>query len=231
MTYIVALIPARGGSKGIPRKNIKLYRGLPLIAHSIMQAKSIDLIHDVIVSTDDVEIAKIAIEYGASVPFMRPVEYAQDDSLDIDAFRHYLRTTDTKPDIIIHIRPTYPNRALNIISDCINKFIDNYDNYDSLRTVVKCNKSPYKMYNVEENELVPLYKKVEHNGIIINEPYNNCRQYLPEVYLHNGYIDIVKRTVIENGSMSGNNIYPYVMNETEINDIDTINDWYSSENS
>ena len=86
----LALIPARGGSKGVPRKNVMLIAGTPLIAYSILQAKTSKRINRIIVSTDDDEIAKVAQDWGAEVPFMRPSEYAHDFSPDIDVFRHAL---------------------------------------------------------------------------------------------------------------------------------------------
>ncbi len=220
---IIVLIPARGGSKSIPRKNIKSYIGKPLIAHSIELAKQCDLIDDIIVSTDDTEIAAISRKYEAHVPFLRPSEYAQDLSTDLDVFTHYLEWCDNKPDIIVHLRPTYPNRTKELLERCINLFVTNYDKYDSLRTVCKVDKSPYKMYRNIDNNLIPLFFDVDG----IDEPYNACRQILPQCYLHNGCIDIVKSTTIQKGSMSGKRILPVIMNENY--DIDTLKDFSNSE--
>jgi len=222
---IIALIPARSGSKGIIDKNIKLYKNKPLIAHSIEIAKKSKYINDVYVSTDSEKYKNIAIEYGSKVTPLRPNNISDDLSPDIDTFNFFLENIEKKPDIIVHLRPTYPNRNLEILDDCIEKFIENMDNYDSLRTVILIKKTPYKMYYIENNKLYPYFK--EYKELI--EPYNQARQYFPDTYLHNGCIDIVKTSLIlENKLLSGNNIYPYIMDEKEDNDIDDINDFNKS---
>lgn len=224
--YIVALIPARSGSKGIKHKNIKLYKGEPLMAHSIKIALKSKYIKDVYVSTDSKKYQEIAIECGAKTTPLRPLEISDDMSPDIDVFDFFLNNMKKKPDFIIHLRPTYPNRKIEILDDCIEKFIENYDNYDSLRTVINLKKTPYKMYYIENNELRPYYR--EYKDLI--EPYNQARQYFPETYLHNGCIDIIKSDIILNQHlMSGNKIYPYIMEENEDNDIDDINDFNNAE--
>lgn len=235
---IVALIPARSGSKGIIHKNIKLYKGIPLLAHSIKIAKECKYINEVYVSTDSEEYANIAIEYGAQTTPLRPKNISDDLSPDIDTFLHFLDMFDkdigwcmpfksTMPDIIIHLRPTYPNRTLELLNKCIEEFINNYHNYDSLRTVVPINKTPYKMYYIENTTLKPYIK----NHPLFKEPYNQARQHFPTTYLHNGCIDIIKTDIIIRKSLlSGQNIYPFIMNEDEIDDIDDLNDFTSSEN-
>lgn len=229
---IIAIIPARSGSKGIPNKNIKLYKGKPLLAHSILQALQSKYITEVYVSTDSQEYKEIALEYGALVPFLRPSQFADDLSPDIDLFNHFLvhyheNINTIYPDIIVQLRPTYPNRTVELIDNCIEIFINNYDNYDSLRTVIPLNKSPYKMYYIDEqNMLIPYLLKYKD----IVEPYNQARQLLPQTYLHNGCIDIIKTdTIITKNLLSGNNIYPFIMDENENNDIDTEEDLINSE--
>lgn len=222
---IIALIPARSGSKGIPNKNIRLYKGKPLIAHSIDIAKKCELISEIYVSTDSEEYKKIAEEYGAKVPFLRPVELADDLSPDIDCFKHfldyYLLNNDNIENlIIVHLRPTYPNRNVETLTNCINIFIQNYLLYSSLRTVIPIDKTPCKMYYIEDNKLIPYF--MEWNNI--KEPYNQARQLFSQTYLHNGCIDIIKASIIKEGTMSGERIYPYIMEEDENNDIDTEND-------
>ncbi len=132
---IIAIIPARSGSKGIPNKNIKLYKGKPLLAHSILQALQSKYITEVYVSTDSQEYKEIALEYGALVPFLRPPQFSEDLSPDIDLFNHFLvhyheNINTIYPDIIVQLRPTYPNRTVELIDNCIEIFINNYDNYD-----------------------------------------------------------------------------------------------------
>jgi len=225
--YIVALIPARSGSKGIPHKNIKLYKNKPLLVHSIDVALKCEYIKEIYVSTDSEEYQNIAINNGALVTPLRPPDISDDLSPDIDTFLYFIKIFKKIPDLIIHLRPTYPNRNINILNDCINKFIENYENYDSLRTVVKIDKTPYKMYHIDNNNLIP-YINTYKNLI---EPFNQARQHFPDTYLHNGCIDIIKTKLIVNKNLlSGEKIYPYIMNENEIDDIDSINDFNKSEN-
>ena len=221
---IIALIPARSGSKTLPNKNIKLYKGIPLIAHSIKIALESSYISDVYVSSDSKEYNTIAYNYGAKT-ILRPINISNDLSPDIDTFIHFLETTNLKPDIIIHLRPTYPNRTIKLLDDCINYFLKNYNNYDSLRTVKKIDKTPFKMYYIEEDNLIPFIKSYK----MYNEPYNQARQIFPDAYIHNGCIDIIKTNIIINNNiLSGNKILPYIMQDN--NDIDDINDFIISEN-
>jgi CMP-N,N'-diacetyllegionaminic acid synthase len=231
---IHALIPARGGSKGIPKKNSKLYKNIPLVAHSILLAKKLVMCKKIIVSTDCPEIKKIALEYGAEVPFLRPSNISGDFSTDLEVFQHYLFwlefAKEEKPDILLHLRPTYPERNISFINKCVNLFLENINQYDSLRTVVPIKKSPFKMYTLENKELKPLFPKYKYENSNQNkelkEPYNQVRQILPQCYLHNGCFDIVKRKIIENNSMSGNHILPVIMKDNF--DIDSEEDWKKS---
>jgi CMP-N-acetylneuraminic acid synthetase len=226
--YIVALIPCRSGSKGLPNKNIKIYNGLPLIAHSILLAKKCKFFNNVYVTTDSDKYQDIAIQYGANILDLRPKEISDDLSPDIDFFKHFIdwniKNNLKVPDIIVQLRPTYPNRTLDLLNDCIIQFLNNYENYDSLRTVIPIKKSPYKMYYIENNNLIPYFK----NDYRFKEPFNQARQYFPDTYLHNGCIDIIKTKIIINDLLSGHYILPYIMNE--IDDIDDLEDFCKSEN-
>lgn len=229
--YIICLIPARSGSKGIPNKNIKLLNDKPLIAYSIEQSINNSLINRTIVTTDSEEIAKIARKYGAETPFIRPKEISKDESTDYDFFEHYLnyekKMDNDIPDLIIQLRPTTPIRNNKLIEDAIKIMLDNYDNYDSLRSVIPTSITPFKTYIQKDNKLLPLFNDVDGK----KEPYNLGRQSLPKTYLHNGYIDIVKSECILNKkSVSGDNIYPFNMSELDIYDIDTYNDWNKVKN-
>lgn len=225
---ILCLIPARSGSKGIKNKNIRIFNGKPLIAHSIIQAKASNYSHQmrIIVSTDSEEYAKIAREYGAETPFIRPSNISQDLSTDLEFMKHaveWLKENDNyQPNIILQLRPTQPLRTVEDIDKTLNLFIKNYDCYDSLRTVVEFEKSPYKMYRLRNNVLEPLFNYVDD---ITNEPYNQCRQNLPSTYLHNGYIDILKTSILEKDKISGAKILPYIMKKTDTIDIDNEEDW------
>jgi N-acylneuraminate cytidylyltransferase len=237
--YIVSLIPARGGSKGIPNKNIKLLNNKPLIAYSIETSLKSSFINETIVSTDSTIIADISKKYGASVPYLRPDDISQDDSPDIQFINHYitwLKDNNKKiPDMIIHLRPTYPIRDNDFLDKCIQTFINNYEQYDSLRTVIESEKSPFKMYyiednynsNIKEKQLIPVIPASEY--LFLKEPYNMCRQNLPKTYLHNGCIDIFKTSILSKNTISGKTIYPIIMDNSENNDIDTLEDWEKTE--
>lgn len=231
MVNILCIIPARSGSKGLPNKNIKEFRGKPLIAWSIEQAKQSAFFSKmkIIVSTDSEQYADIARQYGAEVPFLRPNNISGDLSTDYEFINHAVvwlkENQNYNSDIILQLRPTSPLRKVETIDECLEIFIKNMNKYDSLRTVVPFDKSPYKMYTVEENVLTPLFPIIND----IKEPYNQCRQILPSSYLHNGYIDIMKTCILENNTISGNSIYPYIMNENDTIDIDNINDWKKAE--
>lgn len=229
--YIIALIPARSGSKGIVHKNIKLYNGKPLMYWSIKNGLDSKYIDNVIVSTDSKLYMDIAKECGATVPFLRPKEISQDDSTDFQFVEHYLKELKsdgkTIPDIIVHLRPTYPNRKTELLDKAIEEFLDKRKDYDSLRSVVLSEKSPYKMYNIDNGELVPLFNTVSIDERTIIEPYNSSRQILPKTYLHNGCIDIFNSNIIENNTITGK-IYPFIMEKTETYDIDNEKDWNKS---
>ena len=226
---ILALIPARSGSKGIPHKNIKNFKNKPLLTWSIEQAKSSKYINRIIVSTDSEEYAKIANQYGAETPFLRPKEISGDLSTDKEFIKHavkWLRENENyKPELIVQLRPTYPTRKVNIIDETIKIMMDE-KRYDSLRTVIPFNKSPFKMYRIIKERLIPLHQSVDKKL----EPYNLCRQALPDTYLHNGYIDIIRtHSLILRNSITGYRIYPYVMNQDEYHDIDNLEDWEKAE--
>jgi len=226
MTHILALIPARGGSKGIPRKNIKPFAGYPLVAWSIaagLQAKSVSR---VIVSTDDEEIAAVAREYGADVPFLRPAEFAQDRTPDLPAFEHALKWLEDiegyKPDYVVQLRPTSPLRPTDMVDSAVKILIENPD-ADSVRGVVPAGQNPFKMwrFNGYDKPMKPL---LEVEGIA--EPYNAPRQILPPTYWQTGHIDAIRTTTItRKNSLTGNVVYPLVIDPRYTVDIDTPADW------
>jgi len=214
---ILCLIPARSKSKGIIHKNIKLLNNKPLLAYSIEQAKESIYYKNnqmrIVLTTDSEKYAEIGISYGAEVPVLRPSEISEDLSTDFEFMEHmvnYLKNTENYyPDIILQLRPTQPMRKLEDIDNCLQLFIENYDEYDSLRTIVPIEKSPFKMYQLKNDVLIPLFETLEVNDKKIIEPFNQCRQLLPQCYLHNGYIDILKPDLLKDNKISGNRIYPY----------------------
>jgi len=209
---LLALIPARGGSKGIPRKNLLILAGKPLIAHSIEQALASRHITRTIVSTDDEEIADVARVHGAEVPFMRPAAYARDDSTDLDVFRHALTALHESEGYmctgVVHLRPTGPVRRVSRIDEAIEHFLA-HPEADSLRSVTPPAHTPYKMWRIDGDYLVPL---VDIEGVL--EPYCQPRQQLPAVFWQNGYVDIIRpRVILDEGLMAGRRILPFVMTE------------------
>lgn len=232
---ILTLIPARSGSKGVPDKNIKKLLGKELFVYSIEQAlqSTYSKFMRIIVTTDSDKYKRIAIKNGAEVPVLRPIDISQDSSTDFEFMDHmvkYLREKEGyKPDIILQLRPTQPLRKLQDIDKCIELFIKNYDSIDSLRSVVSTDKTPYKMYRISNGLLKPLFPNIVFNGEIMNEPYNQCRQNLPPTYFHNGYIDILKPDLLNENRISGDRIYPFVMDAIETWDIDTEKDWIKVE--
>lgn len=217
---ILAIIPARGRSKGIKNKNILGLAGHPLIAYSIAAAKSSNKIDKILCTTDSEKIAEIAEKYGASAPFLRPAKLAEDDTLDFPVFQHavnwLIKEENYIPDIIVHLRPTSPVRFISDINEAIEKLIKN-PSADSLRAVCKAPYTPYKMWLEKDGFIEPL---LQIPGI--NEPYNMPRQKLPLVFWQTGYIDIIKiKTLLELESMTGRHILPYFVNEEIVVDIDS----------
>ena len=212
---ILALIPARGGSKSIPRKNLITLLDKPLIAWSIHHALNSEYINRVIVSTDDEEIRDIAKEYGAEVPFMRPKAISQDLSTDLECFTHALNWLDAEdgyvPELIVHLRPTGPARLISKIDQAISLFADNMD-YDSLRSVSLADQTPFKMWFKKNNKLIAA---IQSDKDLSSTP----RQNLEKVYWQNGYVDIVKpETILNLKSMTGKNVLPFIINNIKDKD-------------
>tara|TARA_B000000437_G_scaffold181902_1_gene138091 strand:- start:32 stop:703 length:672 start_codon:yes stop_codon:yes gene_type:complete len=213
-----AIIPARGGSKGIPRKNIKMFKDKPLIAHSILQAQEARIFQKIIVSTDDDEIAEVARSYRATI-LMRPKELAGDLSRDYEFMKHAVENFP-ECDIWCQLRPTFPLRNVKDITLALTNF---KPAYSSLRSVVETEHSVYKTYFILNGDLRPT---IVHDTV--DESYNAPRQILPKSYQHNGCIDIVKKETIQNEkSITGSKIQPYFMTQT--GDIDTIEQWKETE--
>ena len=228
MTEILAFIPARGGSKGIPRKNIRLFAGYPLIAWSIAAAKQSQLVTRVVVSTDDEEIAAVAREWRAEAPFLRPNELAQDGTTDLPVFEHALKWLDAervegyRPDVIVQLRPTSPIRPRTMVDDAIRILLEHAD-ADCVRGVVPAAQNPYKMWRFD-GENKPLNPLLEVDGIA--EPYNAPRQILPPVYWQTGHIDAIRvSTITQKKSLTGDVIYPLLIDPKYTVDIDTLTDW------
>lgn len=230
MTEVLALIPARGGSKGIPRKNIRLFSGSPLIAWSIAAARQSKTVTRVIVSTDDAEIAAVARACGAETPFLRPVEFAEDKTTDLPVFEHALKwlaeNEGYHPDVVVQLRPTSPIRPQGCVDDAVRTLLQ-HPGADSVRGVVPAGQNPHKMW-ILDPEQGPMSSLLDVAGV--EEPYNAPRQILPPVYWQTGHIDAIRPAVIlEKGSMSGKAIYPVLIDPRFTVDLDTLNDWVRAE--
>ena len=226
MTETLALIPARGGSKGIPRKNIRNFAGYPLIAWSIAAAKQSELVTRVIVSTEDEEIAAVARECGAEAHFLRPAELAQDKTTDLPVFEHALEWLEKnegyRPAIMIQLRPTSPIRPKGMLDHAIRILLEHED-ADCVRGVVPAGQNPFKMWRFD-GENKPLKPLLSVDGI--PEPYNAPRQILPPVYWQTGHIDAIRvSTIKQKHSLTGDVIYPLVIDPRYTVDIDNLSDW------
>lgn len=213
MTDILALIPARGGSKGIPRKNLLLVAGKPLIAYSIEHALQSSRINRVMVSTDDEEIASVSKQYGAEVPFMRPAEYAQDLSPDIDVFvhaLHWLRDEEGyTPEMVVHLRPPGPVRRVELIDAAID-VLAKHPKADAVRSVTLARQTPFKMWFItQQGNMVPVARLDD-----VPDSQSLPRQQLPPVYWQNGYVDVLRpRAVLEKHSMWGDHVLPFIVDD------------------
>ena len=238
---ILAIIPASAGSKSVPNKNIRNIGGKPMLAHSIDHAKESKTVNRIIVSTDSAEYARIAKEYGAEVPFLRPAEYATDTALDYDVFYHaltWLKENDHyMPDVVVQLRPTYPIRRSEDIDNMVELLLK-HPEADSVRSMTKATEIPYKMWLLKDSciksevegcqilgdekgaatgQIIPLIKDIP-------ECYNMPRQQLPVAYYQNACIDVFRSMVVlEKHSMSGDCILGYEMSENY--DIDTEEDF------
>jgi N-acylneuraminate cytidylyltransferase len=226
MTGILALIPARGGSKGIPRKNIRNFAGFPLLAWSIAAGRQSQSVTRVIVSTDDEEIAAVARRHGAETPFLRPAEFAQDHTTDLPVFEHALdwlaENEGYEPEIVIQLRPTSPIRPKDCVDNAIHILL-NHEEADCVRGVVPAGQNPHKMWRFA-GEGQPMKPLLEVEGIA--EPYNAPRQILPPVYWQTGHIDAIRvSTIKQKHSLTGDVIYPLVIDPRYTVDIDNLSDW------
>lgn len=221
---VLALIPARGGSKRIPRKNIRPLWGKPLLAYSIETALQSRMIDRVICTTDDREIADMAREYGAEVPFIRPKEISGDGSADAEFYLHALswleKNENYQPDIITNFRPTNPLRKVEVVDDVLKTLIARPD-VDSVRTVSKSPVSHYKIWLLDpETGLIKPLVFIPCEG-----PYNRAKRPFPETYLLNTYLDATWVDVVLKKKLSlGEKMLAYILDEIPI-DIDTEDDW------
>ncbi len=227
MVEVLALIPARGGSKGIPHKNIRPFAGYPLIAYSIAAGMQAEMVTRVIVSTDDEKIAAVARSFGAGVPFLRPAELAQDMTADLPVFEHALKwlaeNEGYKADVIVQLRPTSPIRPRGCVDEAVRTLLA-HPKADCVRGVVPAGQNPHKMWLLPGGENAPMQNLLNVPGI--DEPYNAPRQSLPPVYWQTGHIDAIRaETILQKNSMTGTFIYPLIIDPRYSVDLDNLWDW------
>lgn len=228
MNKVVAIIPARSGSKSVKDKNIRLMNGKPLLAYSIEHALQSNKVNRVIVSTDSEKYREIALKYGAEAPFLRPSEISGDASLDIETFEHALNWLREKEsytaDICVHLRPTHPVRSPEDIDKMIT-MLETNPALDAVRSVSPAKQTPYKMW-LFQDDLSDDMISIASCGI--PEAYNAPRQKLPRVYMQNACIDVMRcNTILKKHSMTGDRIAGYKMDYDF--DVDTEGDFLNAE--
>jgi CMP-N-acetylneuraminic acid synthetase len=228
MTEVLALIPARGGSKSIPRKNILSFAGHPLIAYSIAAGLAAESVTRLIVSTDDEEIAAIARQYRAETPFLRPPALSQDNTPDLPVFQHALHWLEEnegyRPEILVQLRPTSPLRRVWHIDQSVYQLLA-HPEADAIRTVCEPFQNPFKVWQIDPDGFMKPLIQTSYP-----EAYNMPRQLLPEVYWQTGYVDAAWRdTILEKNSMTGERILPLVIPPCDWIDIDSADDWRRAE--
>ena len=219
---IAAIIPARGGSKGVPRKNIKPLGGVPLLAYSIAAAQLSNYISRAIVSTDDEEIAEIAKRFHADVPFMRPAEFATDAAGDYEVIRHaidWLGENEGKiPGYFVHLRPTTPLREPAFVDEAIRMFLS-ADGFTSLRSAHPAPESPYKWFRMKgEDQFQSFIPNLS------NEDINHDRRSYPTAYVPDGYVDIIKtEQLLATGMVHGEKMMAYI--SPDCTEVDTLREF------
>lgn len=209
MAKVVALIPARAGSKGVPNKNVRLLGGHSLLAWSIAACLKSSAIDRVIVSTDSAEYAALAQKLGAEAPFLRPAAISGDRSTDYDFIVHaldWLAAEEGEPDYLVHIRPTTPLRDPKLIDDAVAAFIA-APNATALRSVQEMPESAYKTFEMAEGGQL---KRLGADNTDLDGA-NNARQQFPNTYQANGYVDVLSTAFIRKAKLiHGDHVIPFV---------------------
>ena len=209
---VLAIIPARGGSKEVPRKNIRKVAGKPLIAWTIEEAKKSKYLDRLILSSEDEEIINVAKEWGCEVPFVRPLELAQDDTPGIEPVIHAIEAINEKYDYVVLLQPTSPLRKVKDIDGCIELCVQM--NAPACVSVTEANKSPYWMFTLES------YGKLR--TLIDTKKLFTRRQALPKVYGLNGAVYIAETDwIAENKSYITKETIAFIMPEERSLDIDS----------
>ena len=226
-SVIIALIPARGGSKGIPSKNLRLLNGVPLIGHSIQYAFSESIVDSVYVSTDSPEIANVARQFDAEVPFLRPDnisgDLCRDDSF-VNHFIEYLISNSIKCDYLALLRPTSPIRPVGMISESLR--LAKQHNASCVRAITHASINPFKCW-YESKPGLPFLSPISSYS---HEDFNAPRQELPNYYWQTGQLDLINvQSFLSTKSITGENVVGLLVNGDQALDIDTLDDLRSAQ--
>ena len=221
---VLGLVLARAGSKSVPRKNVYVVHGKPLLAYTIEAALAAHSITRLVVTTDDPEIGEMGRRLGAEAPFLRPANLARDETTDYPVIRHALEQLHAidgyRPDMIVQLRPTSPLRTNRHIDEAVELLRARPD-ADSVRAVCRPQQNPHKMWRMTSDGLLQPLLSVPG----IEEPFNAPRQTLPVVWWQNGYVDAFWwRTVVDQHSLTGARVLGYVIDEPEYVDVDSLHD-------
>lgn len=224
---VLALIPARAGSKRVKNKNIRALGGKPLIAYTIQAALKAKLVDRVIVSTDSKKIAEVARKAGAEVPFLRPKDLAGSGSTELEFHEHALnwlaQNEGYVPDLVVNLYPTTPFRKASTIDKAIKRMLE-VPEAESLRSIRKCSEHPHKMWQIEGAFARPF---VESQS---SEQHTLAYHQLPQVFIQNASIYITKPEVLQRyRSTIGKKVLAFEMSEEESVDINTPLDFFVAE--
>ncbi len=224
----IALIPARGGSKSIKKKNIVRLGDHPLIYYTINVANKVELIDRVIVSTDDLNIKEISCSFGAEVPFIRPKAISGDNTGDFEVVDHMLQwlgiNEGSVPENIIYLRPDFPFRKVKTLEKAINTYM-NDKKADGLRSVQRSKEIPYKTWLIENGYL---QSTVDYNNV--RDAHNTARQFFPQTYWPIGYIEIFdSQFILDNSTLRGERMIPFIIEEEKCINIGSIIDLQKAE--
>lgn len=229
---ILAIIQARGGSKSVPGKNIRPLAGKPLIAWTIEAAKAAKKVTRVVVNTDDEQIAAVAKEFGAEVPYLRPAEFATDTAPSLPMYDHALRWfaehEQYRPDAIVQLKPTNPLRTSAHIDAAVDLFLA-VPPCDSVMSVSPVHDHPYKIWKVGSDGFMQTFLPESFTGI--KDAPRMRRQDLPPAFRHNGAVNVIApATILDQHSMNGARVKAFVMDGADDSmNIDTLRDFELAE--
>lgn len=227
MSDVLAIVPARGGSRSIPHKNRRCLAGHPLLAWAIAAGQQAACAPRVVVSTDDPELRDIALAYGAEAPFLRPSELARDETRDHPVVLHALdwleREQGYRPELVVQLRPTSPLRPHGLVDDGVAR-LRAEPLADALRAVSPSRENPYKTWRQNDGWLSPVAHLAD-----VHEPYNAPRQALPATFWQTGHLDVARVTTVRAGSLTGARLLPLWVDARHAVDIDTLDHWQAAE--